>query len=1204
MKKLLLSLFVIAGICLPSFSATYTTNLNLKKPAHGEDVNTWDETVNSNMDIIDSSVAIIPVNLTSQVTGVLPSDKLVSTVAYTSKQNTWSDTNNFQTISASSGSFVGPVNIANLTANQCVQTGAGGLLTTSGASCGGGGGSSALAVNQNGVQVTSPTVAINALSPPFVVTAVGGGTTSQLALDGSSVTLHGNNVVFLQSTLQSGATFYVSSGTVSGQFSSNKVVTSTLSVAGDATIDAVRVTGTNGLTIDSLTADRCVQTTTGGKLTVSGFSCGSSSSGGDNLGSHVSTKTITAGYGISVTTIVATGLISGTTVQFTSATISNLRVSSNLTLNGQMSAVVNNLAGVSSVVGGYANTNTVSGSTVTGVAGSVTGGVGATSGAIGVSGYKAGTVSEAGYGGSFQSLGAAATNYGVWASATEGDANYGVYVDAGKTRLADLASKGCLGTDSNGVVIEGSCIGSGSVSVYPATATANFPYGMDRVSSISVPSGGSGRLKINNPDYAGLYQSGVDFALGGTIYGSISQYNSSSAGAYSYPIVITPGTSGGIETMFISPGYASVGGYASNKATFTIVGDASVGYTPATPPANGLYVQGSIKNAALGTSLGVCTDGSSQLTTSGCSFGSSGSSSLAVGTGTTSGWTGTITSSPTPVFLANSAQFSGTLQGGSTFFLSALSSSFTLQGNSITFTQLQAQDVAIANSTSTLLTQSSATVTYCHANGGNCAATGGGIVATDSPTLTGQWDWTNQAPSTFTNLVVRSTLTAAAVQLSGPGNFKFENPGDPLRYQAFGSTVDIPAGHMPVVGSSSYSLVDGGIPVSTAVASINSSGNPSITGPVTIAAGTGISLAQSGSTITVTNSSSGGSLSGGTTNYAMCWLSATTAGHCMSAVASNGSCTCIANQSAPLSPAISTVWYSSVAVTWTQVASDLGYSLEASSTNFSGGTLYSSGTTNGASTTLIVVGLSEATTYWMKVGSRWNDGTTTYANTVPSSTETLTAGGGSLTFVQSASFTYVAGQSKAETNSITVTAGNLLIVMCSEGSTDCTQSVTDTLGNTYTNILSTTAYNDAGVPNRCMGLFYAKNISGGSNVITCIDQVNWPSGETGAVLEYSGASTTAPYDVVSSSRQVNPAPNPDAGTVTTSVGNQLVVSCLMSYTDPSGAGSDTERARYDGGGAGYTTCQEEMVASVGTHSGSWTANAQYYAFGALQASFK
>ena len=56
---------------------------------------------------------------------------------------------------------------------------------------GGGGGSATIAFNQNGIQITSPTIAVNALSPPFLLMAVGGATTTQWKLDGSSVTLEG-----------------------------------------------------------------------------------------------------------------------------------------------------------------------------------------------------------------------------------------------------------------------------------------------------------------------------------------------------------------------------------------------------------------------------------------------------------------------------------------------------------------------------------------------------------------------------------------------------------------------------------------------------------------------------------------------------------------------------------------------------------------------------------------------------------------------------------------------------------------------------------------------------------------------------------------------------------------------------------------------------------------------------------------------------
>jgi hypothetical protein len=42
--------------------STYTPNLNLEKPAHGEHVNDWDEVVNANLDAIDAAAWRIPVS--------------------------------------------------------------------------------------------------------------------------------------------------------------------------------------------------------------------------------------------------------------------------------------------------------------------------------------------------------------------------------------------------------------------------------------------------------------------------------------------------------------------------------------------------------------------------------------------------------------------------------------------------------------------------------------------------------------------------------------------------------------------------------------------------------------------------------------------------------------------------------------------------------------------------------------------------------------------------------------------------------------------------------------------------------------------------------------------------------------------------------------------------------------------------------------
>ena len=41
--------------------STYTPNLNLEKPAHGEHVNDWNTVLNANLDAIDTAAWCIPV---------------------------------------------------------------------------------------------------------------------------------------------------------------------------------------------------------------------------------------------------------------------------------------------------------------------------------------------------------------------------------------------------------------------------------------------------------------------------------------------------------------------------------------------------------------------------------------------------------------------------------------------------------------------------------------------------------------------------------------------------------------------------------------------------------------------------------------------------------------------------------------------------------------------------------------------------------------------------------------------------------------------------------------------------------------------------------------------------------------------------------------------------------------------------------------
>src|SRR5262249_17741731 len=90
---------------------------------------------------------------------------------------------------------------------------------------------------------------------------------------------------------------------------------------------------------------------------------------------------------------------------------------------------------------------------------------------------------------------------------------------------------------------------------------------------------------------------------------------------------------------------------------------------------------------------------------------------------------------------------------------------------------------------------------------------------------------------------------------------------------------------------------------------------------------------------------------------------------------------------APNPVTITNVSITSITVTYGTVSGSSGYELDASSTNFTDGVVYSSVTLSPQSSVLSVLSLSPDTTYWLKVGSLSN-GATSYANA--QSTSTLT----------------------------------------------------------------------------------------------------------------------------------------------------------------------------------------------------------------------
>jgi hypothetical protein len=117
---------------------------------------------------------------------------------------------------------------AGLSPSKCVETDSNGALKSAASACGSGSGSSsALQITRSGVEITSPTSSINLYSGDFLGTAIG--TTAYIFLNPSTT-----NYVRNTSTLQSGATFYVSSGTAT-RFTASTITVNDLSMPSAST---------------------------------------------------------------------------------------------------------------------------------------------------------------------------------------------------------------------------------------------------------------------------------------------------------------------------------------------------------------------------------------------------------------------------------------------------------------------------------------------------------------------------------------------------------------------------------------------------------------------------------------------------------------------------------------------------------------------------------------------------------------------------------------------------------------------------------------------------------------------------------------------------------------------------------------------------------------------------------------------------------
>ena len=171
------------------------------------------------------------------------------------------------------------------------------------------------------------------------------------------------------------------------------------------------------------------------------------------------------------------------------------------------------------------------------------------------------------------------------------------------------------------------------------------------------------------------------------------------------------------------------------------------------------------------------------------------------------------------------------------------------------------------------------------------------------------------------------------------------------------------------------------------------------------------------------------------------------------------------------------------------------------------------------------------------------------------------------------------------------TAGNTIIVNVKTYLATVT-SMTDSQSNTYT-----LAVSSPGSGALATEIYYAKNITGGSNTITIAFTGDWI---VAASHEYSGLDTTSPLDKTASAAGGSGAG--DSGAQTTTVDDELIFGSEASGAALNGlAGAGfTQRANLDWGGGCIS--EEKIVSSTGSYSATFQDSTSYWA--AAMATFK
>jgi hypothetical protein len=263
---------------------TMTPNLGLSKPV----INAcgWGTTTNANWSIVDSSVPCL--NCTNVFAGTNTFNQPVI-IGANKPLRLYDTSTHFIELRATTtvATTVFYLPAADGANGQFMMTDGQGHLSFASTT---GGGASTLAVNKNGVQVSSPTVAINFLGPPFTVTLTGG-STSQVGIDPSSGTLQGNS--FNQANQLVKLDGSTRLPVVDGSQLTNVSATNSLPFPAGATnywnipstgtfpatygvyttsVTASTISATH-LVDSELSAGQCVQTGAGGSFSTTGSAC-------------------------------------------------------------------------------------------------------------------------------------------------------------------------------------------------------------------------------------------------------------------------------------------------------------------------------------------------------------------------------------------------------------------------------------------------------------------------------------------------------------------------------------------------------------------------------------------------------------------------------------------------------------------------------------------------------------------------------------------------------------------------------------------------------------------------------------------------------------------------------------------------------------------------------------------------------------------